>query len=135
MLGTMNSNLFSYPPNSSRQSLILLFLLITLALHPFTSLQTLLKDLGNLSYFLGVEVLHHSAGLFLSQSKYILDLLHKANMSDCKPTTTLLSSSIQLTINDGKPIPTPTDYRSLVGSLKYLSLTRSDVAFAVNKLS
>lgn len=94
-----------------------------------------LKDLGTLSYFLGVEVLPHSDGLFLSQTKYILDLLTKSNMDDCKPTTTPMSSSLQLTINDGKPISNPTDYRSLVGGLQYVSLTRPDVAFAVNKLS
>lgn len=65
-----------------------------------------LKDLGTLSYFLGIEVLPHSDGLFLSHTKYILDLLTKANMNDCKPTTTPMSSSLQLTINDGKQSPT-----------------------------
>lgn len=88
-----------------------------------------------MSYFLGVEFLHHYAGLFLSQYKYILDLLHKASMSDCKPITTPMSSSLQLTINDGKPIPTPTNCISLIGTLYYLSLILPDVAFAVNKLS
>ena len=94
-----------------------------------------LKDLGTLSYFLGVEVLPHTNGLFLSQSKYILDIIHKANMTDCKPTNTPMSSSANPTINDGAPISNPTDYRSIVGALQYLSLTRPDVAFAVNKLS
>lgn len=94
-----------------------------------------LKDLGTLSYFLGVEVLPHSDGLFLSQSKYILDLLTKANMSDCKPASTPLTTSFHLTNNEGTPLAKPTDYRSLVGALQYLSLTRPDVAFAVNKLS
>ncbi|KAI3701690.1 hypothetical protein L6452_26950 [Arctium lappa] len=93
-----------------------------------------LKDLGNLSYFHGVEVLPHSNGLFLSQAKYILDLLHRANMSDCKSASTPSTTSPHPT-TDGTPLANPTDYRSLVGGLQYLSLTRPDVAFSVNKLS
>lgn len=86
-----------------------------------------LKDLGNLSYFLGVEVLPHTNGLFLSQSKYIHDLLTKANMSDCKPASTPMTTSNHLTTTDGTPLQSPTDYRSFVGALQYLSLTRPDV--------
>ena len=77
-----------------------------------------LKDLGNLSYFLGIEVQPHSNGLFLSQAKYILDLLHKANMSDYKLTSTPMSTSVHLTANDGTPLPNPKDFRSLVGALQ-----------------
>ncbi|KAL4591551.1 hypothetical protein LXL04_004520 [Taraxacum kok-saghyz] len=94
-----------------------------------------LKDLGNLSYFLGVEVLPHNSGLFLSQAKYILDLLSKANMNECKPATTPMSTSTHLHPTDGPLLPNPKDYRSLVGALQYISLTRPDVAFTVNKLS
>lgn len=50
-----------------------------------------LKDLGDLSYFLGVEVMHHPKGLFLSQKKYIHDILYKANMEDANSSPTLLS--------------------------------------------
>lgn len=94
-----------------------------------------LKDLGTLSYFLGIEVLSHSNGLFLSQTKYILDILTKANMSHCKPASTPSTNSIHLNTTDGKPISNPKDYRSLVGGLQYLSLTHPDVAFSINKLS
>ncbi|KAL6505058.1 hypothetical protein OROGR_024875 [Orobanche gracilis] len=94
-----------------------------------------LKDLGNLSYFLGIEVLPHSDGLFLSQAKYILDILNRANMSDCKPASTPSTPSLHLTTTEGSPLSNPKDYRSLVGGLQYLSLTRPDVAFTVNKLS
>ncbi|KAK1408451.1 hypothetical protein QVD17_40235 [Tagetes erecta] len=94
-----------------------------------------LKDLGTLSYFLGVEVIPHTDGLFLSQGKYILDLLNRANMSDSKPVTTPMSTSEPPTKLDGTPLPSPTDYRAFVGALQYLSLTRPDVAFTVNKLS
>ncbi|KAL8153808.1 hypothetical protein V2J09_011568 [Rumex salicifolius] len=94
-----------------------------------------LKDTGNLSYFLGVEVQPHPRGLFLSQRKYITDVLHKANMTDCKPVSTPLNASTRLTRNSGTILASPTEYRMLLGSLQYLSLTRPDVAFAVNKLS
>jgi len=50
-----------------------------------------LKDLGCLNYFLGVEVIPSTADIFLSQRKYITDLLHKSGMTDTKPTSTPLS--------------------------------------------
>ena len=48
-----------------------------------------LKDLGNLNYFLGVEVIPHNKGLFLSQHKYISDILSRTNMSGAKDSATL----------------------------------------------
>lgn len=56
-------------------------------------------------------------------------------MSEFKPTSTPLKTKNHLTINDGTPLPNPKDYRSFVGALQYLSLTRLDVTFSVNKLS
>lgn len=47
-----------------------------------------MKDLGGLKYFLGIEVARSQRGIFLSQQKYILDLLSKAGMLECKPTDT-----------------------------------------------
>ncbi|KAL4565872.1 hypothetical protein LXL04_029978 [Taraxacum kok-saghyz] len=146
VLGIMNSNLFSSPPNLSvpcisdpslfvRHSTtspiyIRVYVDDIIITGPnstdvssfITSLANRfsLKDLGNLSYFLGVEVLPHPDGLFLSQSKYILDLLTKAKMSDCKPASTPLTPSVHLNTTDGTPLSNPTDYRSLVGALQYL---------------
>ncbi|KAL8137526.1 hypothetical protein V2J09_003527 [Rumex salicifolius] len=94
-----------------------------------------LKDLGTLNYFLGVEVVPSATGLFLSQRKYILDLLHKSGMGDAKSVPTPLSVGIPLKKNDGDPLPCPIEYRTLVGSLQYLSLTRPDIAFPTNKLA
>jgi len=93
-----------------------------------------IKDLGSLHYFLGVEVLRHNQGMFLSQRKYILDLLQKANMLSAKPVTSPMSSSTTLSLFDGEAFDDPSLYRSIVGSLQYLSLTRPDVSFAVNKV-
>lgn len=94
-----------------------------------------LKDLGSLWYFLGGEVLPHSKGIFLSQRKYILDILTRANMRECKPISTPITTSEPLTLTGGIPHPNPTEYRALVGALQYLSLTRPYITFTVKKLS
>ncbi|KAJ9561818.1 hypothetical protein OSB04_006978 [Centaurea solstitialis] len=79
--------------------------------------------------------LPHPHGLLLSQKKYISDIINKANMSYCKPITTPITCSETLTLHGAPTYPSPTDYRSIVGALQYLSLTRPDIAFTVNKLS
>jgi len=95
-----------------------------------------LKDLGSLTYFLGVEVQPHSGGgLLLSQKRYILDLFHRTNMTYTKSTPTPLPPGCKLTLDMGVPLADPTTYRATIGSLQYISLTRFDVCFVVNKLS
>lgn len=93
-----------------------------------------LKDLGPLTYFLGIEVLHTSKGIFLNQQRYIKDLLLKANMDECNSIPTPLPTNPPLTVK-GKPLENPTTYRTLLGSLQYLSLTRPDISYTVNKLA
>ena len=95
-----------------------------------------LKDLGNLSYFLGVEVVPYPSGILLSQRRYIQELLARTHMEQAKPVlTTLPTNSSSLTLSSGSPLSNPTEYRTVVGSLQYLSLTRPDVSFAVNRMS
>lgn len=97
-----------------------------------------LKDLGELSYFLGIEAYRSSQGLLLTQQKYITDLLARTNMLDANPAPTAptpMATSCSLTINSGTPLDDGREYRTVVGSLQYLQLTRPDVAFAVSKLS
>lgn len=60
-----------------------------------------IKDLGNLHYFLGVEVIPSTAGLFLSQYKYIGDLLERTKMQDAKPVLTPMSTSTLMCKDDG----------------------------------
>jgi len=95
-----------------------------------------LKDLGDLHYFLGIEVKRVEDGLIMSQQKYASDILLRAGMSNCKPVSTPISISDRLSVNDGDKLG-PDDsskYRSLVGALQYLTLTRPDICFAVNKV-
>ncbi|XP_035539541.1 uncharacterized mitochondrial protein AtMg00810-like [Juglans regia] len=93
-----------------------------------------LKDLGRLSYFLGIEITYLANGIHLSQRKYICDMLSKANMLSANGVTSPMSASTRLSIHDSPTFPDPTLYRSIVGSLQYLSLTRPDIAFSVNKI-
>ncbi|KAK9065217.1 hypothetical protein SSX86_016600 [Deinandra increscens subsp. villosa] len=93
-----------------------------------------IKDLGELSYFLGLEVTSHDSGIFLSQSKYAKDILDRAKMLDAKPMATPLASDVVFTTT-GQPFDDPTLYRSLVGALQYLTITRPDISYAVNQVS
>lgn len=94
------------------------------------------KDLGNLHYFLGIEVNKVRDGIILTQDKYASDLLKKVGMADCKPVSTRLSTSEKLSLHEGTLLGAndATRYRSIVGALQYLTLTRPDIAFSVNKV-
>lgn len=98
------------------------------------SLQFHMKDLGYLHYFLGIEAKRTSQDLFLCQTKYAIDLLNRAHMTECKPVSTPLPlRSIAMT-NDDILLADPLEYRSIVGGLQYLTITRPDLAYATNLL-
>ncbi|RVW16345.1 Retrovirus-related Pol polyprotein from transposon RE1 [Vitis vinifera] len=92
------------------------------------------KDLGPLSYFLGLEVSYIPNGFFLSQVKYATDILARAQLLDSKPVPTPMIVSQRLS-SEGTPFADPTLYRSLVGALQYLTITRPDLAHSVNSVS
>ncbi|KAH9667020.1 retrovirus-related pol polyprotein from transposon RE1 [Citrus sinensis] len=94
-----------------------------------------LKDLGNLNFFLGIQVQRSQNSLLLSQVKYIQDLLTKTEMTDCKGIETPFSTSEKLKKGVGNKFHDPTLYRSVIGSLQYAVLTMPELAFSVNKLS
>lgn len=93
------------------------------------------KDLDNLHYFLGVDLIRTSDGLFLLQQHYIRNLLERFNMSNAKPVSTPLSSSISLKNNDGSNFVDASLFRQLIGALQYITLTCQDICFSVNKLN
>ncbi|KAL5862148.1 hypothetical protein ACOSQ3_003431 [Xanthoceras sorbifolium] len=94
-----------------------------------------MKDLGTLSYFLGLEVNSSFDGYYLSQVKYASDLLTKAGITDNKTVSTPLEYNAKLTPLDGEPISDATRYRQLVGSLIYLTVTRPDISHVVGMVS
>ncbi|GKA77787.1 retrovirus-related pol polyprotein from transposon TNT 1-94 [Tanacetum coccineum] len=93
-----------------------------------------IKDLGDLSYFLGLEVSYTNDGLFLSQAKYATDVLTRAALLDSKPVSTPLAAN-EVFVTGGSLFANPTLYRSLVGALQYLTITRPDLSYAVNQAS
>ena len=92
------------------------------------------QDMGALSYFLGVEIDYQPDSIILSQKKYILDLISKAGLSDSKPVSSPMPTSANLTLGDSPTFDNPVRYRQLVGALQYVTLSRPDITFAVNKV-
>lgn len=95
-----------------------------------------LKDLGDLHYFLGIEVRRSNDGLVLSQGRYATDVLSRTGMDKAKSVDTPLAVSEKLRLTDGSALgpEDATRYRSVVGALQYLTLTRPDISFSVNKV-
>jgi len=91
--------------------------------------------LGPLSYFLGIEVKQCANGYYISQTKYIQDLIARSGITNNWTTATPMDLHLQLHPTDGIPLPDPSRYRHLVGSLVYLIVTRLDIAHAVHILS
>jgi len=95
-----------------------------------------MSDLGPLSYFLGIEVKQCANGYYISQTKYIQDLIACFDIADNRMTTTPpMDLHLQLCPTDGTHLSDPSRYRHLVGSQVYLTVTRPDIAHAVHILS
>ncbi|XP_016901897.1 uncharacterized mitochondrial protein AtMg00810-like [Cucumis melo] len=94
-----------------------------------------MKDLGNLNYFLGLEISSSPSGYYLSQAKYASDLINRSGITDSATSLTSLDPNVCLTPFDGVPLEDPTLYRQLVGSLIYLTVTRPDIAYVVHIVS
>nr|GEW74264.1 hypothetical protein [Tanacetum cinerariifolium] len=86
-----------------------------------------------IKFFLGLQVNQFSNGIFINQSKYILDILKRFGMENCDtvPTPMVEQAKLKLDLVE-KPVD-HTDYRSMIGSLTYLTLSRPDIMFATSK--
>jgi hypothetical protein len=91
-----------------------------------------MKDLSLMHYFLGLEVWQRSDEIFLSQGKYIVEILQRFGMMDYKSMTTPMTINLKLLSDSSSDLVDPTMYRQLFGSLMYLVNTRLDICFAVN---
>jgi len=94
-----------------------------------------MSDLGFLSYYLGIEVKQDGNGITLCQSSYAAKILEGAGMRNCNSCGTPMECRLKLSkLKSGDPI-NPTEYRSIIGSLRYIVNTRPDLAFAVGVVS
>ena len=94
-----------------------------------------LKDLGMMHYYLGLEVWQGPDKIYLGQGKYVIEMLKRFDMMDCKQMTTPMITNLKrLRSSESSPVD-PSKYRQLIGSLMYLVNTRPNICFAGNVLS
>ena len=93
-----------------------------------------MKDLGLMHYYLGLEVWQGLGEIYLGQGKYVIKMLQRFGMMDCKPMTTPMITNLKRLSSDSSLVD-PKRYRQLVSSLMYLVNTRPNICFAVNILS
>ncbi|KAK1397946.1 hypothetical protein POM88_007809 [Heracleum sosnowskyi] len=85
--------------------------------------------MGEMSYFLGLQVKQTDEGIFINQSKYTRNLLTRFNMQDNSPATTPIATATKLDPDQGAEVDV-THYRGMIGSLLYLTASRPDIMFA-----
>ena len=93
-----------------------------------------MKDLGQLRYFLGIEVARGAEGIVLSQRKYVLDLLTETGMLGCRPAVSPIDVMAKISAEAGEQVDRER-YQRLVGRLIYLTHTRPDISFSVSVVS
>jgi hypothetical protein len=94
-----------------------------------------MSDLDPLRYFFGIEISSTPERFFLSQEKYVQDLLDRASLIDHRTAETPMELNAHLVATDDEPLENPTRYRHIVGSLVYLGVTRPDISYSVHILS
>jgi hypothetical protein len=90
-----------------------------------------MKDLGELKFFLGIEVIRTPKGIWLSQQQYALDMLSKYGMGGCKPISVPLNQNGKLSADAGEVLEDATMYRKIVGNLIYMTITKPDLNYTV----
>jgi hypothetical protein len=83
--------------------------------------------LGELSFFLGLQIRQSNQGIFISQTKYIREMLKRFGMEDCKPVITPMQTSCKLRKYDDSKSTDQRKYRSMIGSLLYVTTSKLDV--------
>jgi hypothetical protein len=94
-----------------------------------------MKDLGLMHYFLGLEVWQSPERIFLNQGKYMVKILKRFDMLECKSMNTPMEAKLKLLVDTSSDLIDATLYRQIIGLLMYLTNTRPDICFVVNTLS
>eukprot|EP00253_Pinus_taeda_P011834 PITA_11834 len=94
-----------------------------------------MTDLGLLRYFLGIEMKQTKNGIFISQAKYVVEILERFKMQNNKSAPTPTVIGLKLSKEDCSSNVNPTLYKSMIGSLMYLTATRPDIMYAISLVS
>ena len=87
--------------------------------------------LGELTFFFGLQIKQTQEGTFMHQSKYTRDLLKKFDMGEAKPLSMPMSTTMALDADEEGEAVDQKEYRSMIGSLLYLTVTRPGILFTV----
>ncbi|XP_020705867.1 uncharacterized protein LOC110116568 [Dendrobium catenatum] len=94
-----------------------------------------MKQLGEIHEFLGIQIKRMDHSYFLYQKPYVISILQQAHMLNCNPLSNPNCTKLPDDLKEDPVLSDPTIYRRITGSLQYLTLTRSDIAFSINQLS
>nr|GFB13203.1 copia protein [Tanacetum cinerariifolium] len=86
--------------------------------------------MGEMTFFLGLQVNQSPCGIFINQSKYVLEILKKYGMESCDPVGTPMEIKDKLDLDQNETPVDATKYRSMIGALMYLTSSRSDIVHA-----
>jgi hypothetical protein len=87
--------------------------------------------MGELTFFLGIQVKQMNLGTVVHHAKYTKDLMKKFNMAELKPMLTPMSTGTVLDLDENGDAVDQREYRRMIGSLLYLIVTRLDIQFTV----
>jgi hypothetical protein len=87
--------------------------------------------IGELSFFLGLQITQRSEGMFISQEKYLREMLKRFQMEDSKPMGTPMVTGCKLSKDDDLPDVDQSSYRSIIGSMLYITTSRPDIMHVV----
>jgi hypothetical protein len=94
-----------------------------------------MSDLGHLSFYLGIEVHQVDSGITLRQTAYAKRIVELSGLTNCNPALTPMEERLKLSHDSTTEEVDATRYRHLVGSLRYLVHTRSDLAYSIGYIS
>ena len=83
--------------------------------------------IGDMKYFLGLQIIQNKEGIFISQTKYLKDLLKRFGLETCKPIGIPMVTGHKLSTTDETPTIAQKKYRSMTGGLQYLTYIRIDI--------